>query len=87
MGLVMTGPSSAAATTPVLGASPATYTNTTSGIQEVSIVGGTVSIITQTRAGVPQTLSPQTTTVLLGPGDSITITYTVAPTLVATQII
>lgn len=58
-------------------ASPMTYTNSSIFVQQVVISGGTVSQIAGSNSGV----TGETAGVyLLRPGDSITVTYTVAPT-------
>ena len=47
----------------------------------LSIVGGTISALALSRAGVSVSLAATTPIVPLSPGDAVTITYTVAPTL------
>ena len=61
------------------GASPYTYRAQQEGT--LSIVGGTISAISLTRAGVSVSLAVSTPMIPLSPGDAVTITYTVAPTL------
>ena len=61
------------------GASPYTYRTQTEGT--LSIVGGTISALSLTRAGVSVSLAVSTPMIPLSPGDAVTITYTVAPTL------
>lgn len=61
------------------GASPYTYRTQQEGT--LSIVGGTISAISLTRAGVSVSLAVSTPMIPLSPGDAVTITYTVAPTL------
>lgn len=70
-------------TTPVLGVSPATYTNTTGNDQIVIPSGGTVSLLQYVRGGVGDAIAyVDSSPLLLHPGDSLIFTYTVAPTLV-----
>ena len=61
------------------GASPYTYRAQQEGT--LSIVGGTMSALSLTRAGVSVSLAVSTPMIPLSPGDAVTITYTVAPTL------
>lgn len=61
------------------GASPYTYRTQQEGT--LSVVGGTISAIALTRAGVSVSLAVSTPMIPLSPGDTVTITYTVAPTL------
>jgi hypothetical protein len=67
-------------------ASPFTYTNVqtgqTLGIQEVNIIGGTITSIVKNRsAGGTFTYPAGTQVVNLAPADSVVVTYTVAPTM------
>lgn len=61
------------------GASPYAYRTQQEGT--LSVVGGTISAISLTRAGVSVSLAVSTPMIPLSPGDAVTITYTVAPTL------
>lgn len=61
------------------GASPYTYRTQMEGT--LSIVGGTMSTLSLTRAGVSVSLAVSTPMIPLSPGDAVTITYTVAPAL------
>jgi len=58
------------------GASPYTYTNNTAGNQYIYVAGGTVSAITHNGVSIGQTSGA----FLLSPGDTLTVTYSVAPT-------
>ena len=60
------------------GASPYIYTNSSQFVQQVTISGGTISIISLSRGGVT---GENTGTYLLCPGDSVTVTYSVVPTV------
>ena len=62
------------------------YTNNTVGVQQVSIVGGTASVLTLTRGGVNVSLPATNVVVLLSSGDSITPTYSVTPVFTVIQI-
>jgi len=66
-----------APTAMTLGASPHTYTNASGYDQDILITGGTVSAIELGRGGV---FYAATSPVRLSPGDSVRISYTVAPT-------
>lgn len=69
-----------AKTTVSVGASPFTYTNTTGNEIDLIITGGTVSQLIYTRfAG--DVISPPQGMFRLSPGDSMTMTYSVAPTV------
>ncbi len=71
---------SSTATTPAVGASPFTYRNTTSSLQQ-AIVTGTITSIQFSRDGV--TYYAVTAPVVLSGGDFLKITYpAAAPTLV-----
>jgi hypothetical protein len=84
-----------------VGASPYTYTNVymgptppntgvlnaVFGIQQIFITGGTVSAVTVTRLGTAITVVATPGTVSLGYNDSVTITYSAAPTMTALQMI
>lgn len=61
------------------GASPYTYTAKQSGA--LSIQGGTVSLASLSRNGVSVTLGLVSGLISLSSGDSVTITYVVAPTI------
>jgi hypothetical protein len=64
-----------------LAASPGTYINTSGRYQEVVVNGGSVSAIVQSRNGNDwdrPAASP--TSHILAPGDSLTLTYAIAPT-------
>lgn len=61
------------------GGSPYTYRTQQEGT--LSIVGGTISALSIARAGVSVSLAVSTPMAPLSPGDAVTITYTVAPTL------
>ena len=61
------------------GASPYTYRTQQEGT--LSVVGGTMSALSLTRSGVSVSLAVSTPMIPLSPGDTVTITYTVAPTL------
>jgi hypothetical protein len=83
-------PLPAAATDPfsiTVGASPFAFSNRTAGKVEVMISGGTVSSITHTRQGANGPITSATGmtngTVLTSSGDTITVTYSVAPTMAA----
>lgn len=77
-----------AATTVTVGASPYTYTNSSTSNQQIFIQGGTVSAISfNPNGGTGISLSGLTDNVItLRPGDTITITYTVAPTVNTIQL-
>lgn len=89
-------PSANAVSSIVVGASPFTYTNTTNGSQNVVISGGTVTAISFARLGVSVALCTGGTTCTaatlvapefeLAPGDSVTTTYSAAPTMTAIPI-
>lgn len=66
---------------PTIGASPATYSNTTGAPVMLYVAGGTVSAITLARQGAALTTGATSGAFQLSQGDSVTITYTVAPTL------
>jgi lysophospholipase L1-like esterase len=68
-------------TQPTIAASPATYTNTTGAPLMLYVAGGTVSAITLARQGTALTTGFTSGAFQLAQGDSVTITYTVAPTL------
>ena len=59
-----------------IGPSPFTYTNASGFDQDVLLNGGTVSLVQIGRGG---SLYTTTSPVRLSPGDSVRITYTVAP--------
>lgn len=65
-----------------IGASPHVHTNTTGEWQKIVLNGGTISAITQTRNANSYSVPAASPTVhLVGPGESLTITYSVSPTL------
>lgn len=74
-------------TTPVVGASPFTFINSSTSLMQVFVTGGTVSQVQWGRknsAGTYVNITIATATgvaVTLSQGDQIIITYTVAPTL------
>ncbi len=68
-------------TQPAAGASPYTYTNTTGTPVMLYVAGGTVSAITIARQGTALTTGFTSGAFRLAQNDSVTITYTVAPTL------
>ena len=80
------GPSTNAVTNPSVTASPYTYTNATSGAQNVVIVGGTVSVTGIIRGGSTANAGSIADAVVLNPGDGLVITYSVAPTLSVFQL-
>ena len=63
------------------GASPFTYKNNTNNLQQVVVTGGTISAANYSRnngtTNISVTVPGQ---ILLAPGDTLTLTYTVAPT-------
>lgn len=63
----------------ILGASPYTYRTQTQGT--LSVIGGTMSDLSLTRAGMTISLATSTPMIPLSPGDAVSITYTVAPAL------
>ena len=77
-----------AATTVTVGASPYTYSNTSSSNQQLFIQGGTVSAIAfNPNGGTGISLSGLTDNVLVvRPGDTVTVTYTAAPTMTTIQL-
>lgn len=77
-----------AATTVAVGASPYTYTNSSASNQQVFIQGGTVSAVSfHPNGGTGISLSGLTDNVLtLRPNDTVTITYTAAPTVNTIQL-
>lgn len=70
-----------------VGASPFTYTNTTSGLQEVLLNGGSISTLQIVRNGTAQPMALGIGACLLGPSDSVTCLYLTAPTMLVLQII
>ena len=76
------------ATTVSVGASPYTYTNSSASNQQVFIQGGTVSAISFNPNGVSGiNLSGLTDNVItMRPNDTLTITYTAAPTVTTIQL-
>lgn len=76
------------ATTVTVGTSPYTYTNSSASNQQIFIQGGTVSAITfQPNGGTSISLSAFTDNVMvLRPNDTVTITYTSAPTVNTIQL-
>ena len=77
-----------AATAVTAGASPYTYANSSSSNQQIFIQGGTVSAISYNpNGGTGIALSALTDNILvLRPNDSVTITYTAAPTINTIQL-
>lgn len=63
-----------------IGASPTTYLNTTGNKQVLYINGGTISAISLTPSGGGPNAVGVGTAILMCPQDSVTITYSVAPT-------
>lgn len=68
-------------TQPTAGASPYTYTNTTGAPMTVYVAGGTVSAITIARQGTALTTGFTSGAFRLAQNDSVTVTYTVIPTI------
>ena len=66
------------AATPTVGASPWTYTADKRGM--LTITGGTVSIVSYAR-GIDIALMPLAGNLVMMTGDTLTITYVVAPTV------
>ena len=64
-----------------VGASPYSYTNLTGNKQVVSITGGTISAVSITRNAINNGLDAGTKQVLLSPGDSVVVTYSVLPSM------
>ena len=80
IGLGLTTNKPASVTVITIGASPATYTNTSVNDLQIAVSGGTVSSVVYGRTG--GALSVGTTGLFhLSPNDYVTITYTVAPTV------
>ena len=77
-----------AATTVTVGASPYTYTNSSASNQQIFIQGGTVSAISfNPNGGTGIALSGLTDNVItMRPNDTLTITYTAAPTVNTIQL-
>lgn len=73
--------SQAQPTQPAIGASPATYTNTTGAPIMIYVAGGTVSAITIARQGAALTTGFTSGAFRLAQNDSIVVTYSSAPTL------
>lgn len=63
-----------------VGASPYTYTNASAYAQDVVVSGGTVSAVALGR-GAASVTYPTAGPVTLSPGDTVTVTYTAAPTM------
>jgi parallel beta-helix repeat protein len=70
-----------------VGASPFTYTNNTDAPILIIISGGNVSSISYNRGGSSTILPITSGSIWLGIGDSITVTYTSAPTMIAIPMI
>jgi hypothetical protein len=68
-------------------ASPFTYTNASTGLQQVVVSGGTVSLVQIQRAATPISVGLLAGSFILAPGDQAVVTYTVAPTMTAVQLI
>lgn len=66
--------------------SPFTYTNSTGMPQQVSVTGGTVSVMAMFRGATQLGAFPTNSSVILSVGDSLSITFTVAPTIVASSL-
>ena len=77
-----------AATAVTVGASPYTYTNSSASNQQIFIQGGTVSAISfNPNGGTGISLSGLTDNVItMRPNDTLTITYTAAPTVNTIQL-
>ncbi len=77
-----------ASTTISVGASPYTYTNSSTSNQQLFIQGGTVSAISFNPNGTSGiSLSGLTDNILvLRPNDTVTVTYTAAPTMTTVQL-
>lgn len=68
-----------------VGASPFSYTNTTGNAIHVYTIGGTVTQIARTRFGLGANSTGATSgETYLAPGDTITVTYSVAPVMLST---
>ena len=75
-----------APTTVTATGSPMTWVNTTGGMVQLSISGGTVSNVQIKRLGTTYASGEATGGIVtLDPGDSAIITYSVAPTITALQ--
>ena len=72
-------PSAASSISP--GASPFAYTNNDGIAEEVVVTGGTVSSITLTRGGTTTASLGTSGIFTLAPGDVLTVTYSVVPTM------
>lgn len=70
-----------APTVPTVTASPYTYTNASAFTQQVIVNGGTVTQIQIVRAATPVTTGLLDGVFILNPGDGLTITYSIAPTV------
>ena len=82
----VSGYSNVAANSPTVGSSPFTYTNSSHGLQQISMTGGTLSNMTINRNGNSSAIGVTSNTVLVVPGDSVTITHSAAPTLLVLQL-
>jgi hypothetical protein len=63
-----------------------TYTNTTQSLQQVLIVGGTVTAISFGRNGMVYTLGPTATNIILSSQDFVQVSYTTAPAMYASPL-
>ena len=80
-------PSTASPVSVTAGASPYTYQNISGTRQNVIVTGGTVTLVEYSRGStVWFTTGLIAGTVLLNPGDSVRVTYTVAPVITAVPI-
>ena len=80
------GYSNIGAFSPTVTSSPFVYTNTSYGLQQVSMSGGALSNMTITRSGAASGIGLTSNMVILGPTDSVTIIYTVAPVMLVIQL-
>jgi hypothetical protein len=77
----LAAPSDAAAVAIVVGASPFTYTPPIGSRGMVVVAGGNVTAIAYNRRGVATGLGVVAGPVEVSPGDTVTVTYAVAPTM------
>jgi hypothetical protein len=64
-----------------VGASVFTYTNTSTNLVQVFIVGGTIQGISFVRNGTTYTLGSGATTIILSSQDSVQVQYSVIPVM------
>lgn len=64
-----------------VGASVFNYTNTSTNLVQVFIVGGTVTAVSFVRNGTAYSLGPVATNVILSSQDSVQVQYSAAPTM------